>query len=633
MSGRWGEDGGVIEGETTGSTRGRRRALAAGIVLAAGFTSPVASAWTLARDGEARTGIVIARDATAAERNAADELAAYLGRSTGGAFDIVVEGESSNGSQRRVFVGPTRAAERAGISAETLGPEEWVIRTTHDGLVLCGGRPRGTLYAAYHFLEDHVGVRWWSQYEEFVPRLRSLSLGTIDRRGTPAFAYREVSLLEGTFPFCVRNRLNGHLTRIPATWGDHVGYATPWFVHSFDYLVPPDRFFASHPEYFAERAGFRVGSRTQLCLSEPAVAQLIAGRLVEIAERERDRSLQSGSRARTLYDVSHNDWGGWCRCARCEGVKAREGADSGVLLPVVNRAAEAVASVDPEARVTTLAYTFTFRPPEHARARDNVIVVVTGWGKRDFGRPAEDPANAYFRGTVQRWSEIAKHVWVWDYAFSMGASELGLPFPTYRNYARDLRWYRSSGVDGMIVQSAWEVPGDLRDLNVWMLVKLLEDPDRDDRALLADFLHGYYGPAASALQRYLRLLESATRTPPVLAAETTVNAYTFLDERFLTVAQRIFDDAERRVAHDDVLARRVRHARVSLDYATLLRWPDLLRRRFAEGRGAAPPAIDRAAVAARFERTCREQIALRVPEHRRDAEWRRIWESREDRAP
>ena len=63
-------------------------------------------------------------------------------------------------------------------------------------------------------------------------------------------------------------------------------------------------------------------------------------------------------------------------------------------------------------------------------AQAALVVMMTGWGKRDFARPADDPANAYFRGTVQRWGALAPHVWVWDYAFSVGASELGLPYPT-----------------------------------------------------------------------------------------------------------------------------------------------------------------------------------------------------------
>jgi hypothetical protein len=606
------------------------RRLALCLVAASLASAPSASALTLARNGHAEVSLVIARDASDADRNAAKELSDYLGRVTGGLFPVASEGASPASERARIHVGSTAAARAAGIDVDALGPEAWVIRTTSGGLVLCGGRPRGTLYAVYRFLEDHVGVRWWSPFEEFVPARKTLSVRAIDRTGSPAFAYREISLLDGPFPFCVRNRLNGDGTRIPWAWGGRVAYATPWHVHSFYRYVPPEEYFATHPEYFAERAGFRAAEGSQLCLTEPAVADLIAERLTLIAERAREEAGRSGTPAPSLYDVSHNDWGGWCRCAACEAVRAREGADSGTLLPVVNRAADAVASVDADAFVTTLAYTFTFEPPRLARPRRNVIVELTAWGKRDFARPVADSRNATFRSALERWSEVAPHLWIWDYTFSMGASELGLPYPTWRNYGPDLRLYRRLGVEGMIVQAAYQVPGDLRDLNVWVLAKMMEDPRRSERELLGEFVRGFYGRAAPEIRRYLRRLERATLSPPVLVAETTPAVYAFLDASFVVAAQRLFDQAERAVTDDPVSARRVRHARVALDYATLARWPDLARESEATGR-ALP--FERAEVAARYERTCREQIDFRLPAHAREAEWSRIESEREDVAP
>jgi hypothetical protein len=182
-------------------------------------------------------------------------------------------------------------------------------------------------------------------------------------------------------------------------------------------------------------------------------------------------------------------------------------------------------------------------------------------------------------------------------------------------------------VEGLIVQTAYQVPGDFRDLNVWLLTKLLEDPGRDLDGLVDVFLRGFYGRAAGPLRRYLALLDAATTSPPELTAETDAAAYDFLDAAFLTRAQRIFDEAERAVRRDPVLARRVRHARVALDYAVLVRWHEL-ERECPEG-----VPFDRARIAARYDATCREQIALRIPEPHRDAEWRRIQDEREDVAP
>ena len=62
-----------------------------------------------------------------------------------------------------------------------------------DGaLVLAGGRPRGTLYAVYHYLEDVAGVRWLTPATDHVPTHGKLPLPKGDMRGKPAMPYREI---------------------------------------------------------------------------------------------------------------------------------------------------------------------------------------------------------------------------------------------------------------------------------------------------------------------------------------------------------------------------------------------------------------------------------------------------------
>ena len=79
-------------------------------------------------------------------------------------------------------------------------------------LILAGGRPRGTLYAVYRFLGDEIGVRWWSPFEQHVPRRPTLKIAAMDRSGEPRFHYRDIHLVYASDGgrFAARNRLNGH---------------------------------------------------------------------------------------------------------------------------------------------------------------------------------------------------------------------------------------------------------------------------------------------------------------------------------------------------------------------------------------------------------------------------------------
>ncbi|MBN2309258.1 MAG: hypothetical protein JXR94_09825, partial [Candidatus Hydrogenedentes bacterium] len=83
----------------------------------------------VAEAGQASTAIVLADPPTAAEQTAARELAEYLGKATGGSFEIVAESDTS-ATGACIHVGPTRYAQEHGLDVDSFGPEEWAIRTT-----------------------------------------------------------------------------------------------------------------------------------------------------------------------------------------------------------------------------------------------------------------------------------------------------------------------------------------------------------------------------------------------------------------------------------------------------------------------------------------------------------------------
>ena len=251
--------------------------------------------------------------------------------------------------------------------------------------------------------------------------------------------------------------------------------------------------------------------------------------------------------------------------------------------------------------LTTLAYTYTMTPPTNVRADDHVVVRLSGYEARDFSRGIAAPENAKFRSAVERWSRVAKSLWIWDYAvvfFEDDEADRNLPMPSYRYYAEDFRFYRDHGVSGLLVQHEFPIAGDLRDLKLWLYLKLMENPDLDQDALIREFTGRYYGAAARSIRAYLKLLESsADAKPGYIGAESDAEAFRYVDADFAVRAGRIFDRAEASVAGDAERLRRVRHARLTLDFATLR-----LR----------PPAVELAAVADRYRRTWNEQIDLRA---------------------
>src|SRR6266540_1302184 len=143
----------------------------------------------LASRGKARCPILTQPGATAAEKHAAEELAATLETISGAKFEVR---EAIDAPSAAIIVGPGPLAAKyfPGVALAGFGQEQLTIRTKGRRLLLAGGRPRGTLYAVYRFLQDQLGVRWWTPWATTVPKKSSLSIPDLNIDAKPAFEYR-----------------------------------------------------------------------------------------------------------------------------------------------------------------------------------------------------------------------------------------------------------------------------------------------------------------------------------------------------------------------------------------------------------------------------------------------------------
>ena len=163
----------------------------------------------LIHDQQTEYTIVIPDDAQPVEQTAAEELQQYLQKALGAVLPIQQENRTF---AKAFYIGHTEYARSAGILGTST--ENWIIRVQDGNVILTGGvnaNDRGIIYAVYHFLEDIVGIRWWSVWEEYIPKLTRLSLASDFRKeGTPAFPYRKIlhhRKLDG-FYYDARNRGN-----------------------------------------------------------------------------------------------------------------------------------------------------------------------------------------------------------------------------------------------------------------------------------------------------------------------------------------------------------------------------------------------------------------------------------------
>lgn len=516
---------------------------------------------TISSDSRAEAVVVVAEDASVAEKHAAAELASFLAQITGGDFQI----SNDTGAKGTKLLVGRKAADLAGLDLSTpeLGDDGIVIRIIGDNLILTGDTGRGTLYAVYTFLEDYVGCRWWSSTVSYIPSKPTLKIDDIDFCYLPKLEYRE-SFWYDAFDgdWAVRNKCNGNSSRLDEKRGGKHIYQG--FVHTFYWLIPPDKYFQQHPEWFSEIEGKRKHERAQLCLTN------------EQMREELIRNLKTNLRnnpAATIASVSQNDWYGRCQCQKCLAVEQEEGCPAGPLLHFVNAVAEAIEDEFPRVAVSTLAYQYTRKPPAKVKPRNNVIVRLCSI-ECSFSKPLADERNKAFRDDIVGWSKICNRLYVWDYVTNF--RHYVMPHPNLRVLGPNVKFFAEHNVKGLFEQGSYNTYGaEMAELRAWVLAKLMWDPSRNEKQLIDEFIEGYYGPAGPAVKSYLNLTHDAVeKSGDWLGCFSELDAK-FLSYEVLNKGWSLLKEAETLAGDDEDLRFRVRVAQLPVMYAVIRKWPQM----------------------------------------------------------
>ncbi|MDE3069032.1 MAG: DUF4838 domain-containing protein [Verrucomicrobiota bacterium] len=532
------------------------------ILLFLGLSTANIPATVIAEHGAARMVIVTDPAATATEAYAARELAATLEQITGAAFEVRT---NTAAPAHAILVGPGTAARALfkEVPFDKLGGEELVMRTRDGRLLLAGGRPRGTLYAVSRFLQEQCGVRWWTPWASRIPRHATLRVGALNVREKPAFEYREpywFTALDADWQW--HNGCNGQFSGIPQDKGGHIRYAG--FVHTFYQLVPPREYFSQHPEWFSLVTGKREGTNAQLCLTNPKLRDFVVQRV--------EQRLRESPEA-DIVSVSQNDCSGACECTNCRALDQAEGSHSGTMLAFANYVAGQIEPEFPNVAVDTLAYQYTRKPPRTLHARPNTIVRLCSI-ECNFRAPLDDASNARFADDIRGWAGHSDRLYIWDYVTDF--AHYVQPHPNWFVLGPNLRFFQAHHVKGVFEEGAYQSYGsEMAELRAWVLAQLLWNPQQDDRALIREFLDGYYGKAGGTIWRYLTLMHDASRgynlkcySPPDAP---------FLQFKSLAAAEKLWREAESEVAGDPDLLARVRLGHLAVRYVWLARWDALKR--------------------------------------------------------
>ena len=493
--------------------------------------------------------IVVSPQAILSEKYAAEEFRLWFGKATGIQLPLRA---AIQGKFHVVCIGEDAFTLDSGI----MGEEELQIIVESDRLIIAGGRPRGTLYGAYQFLEDFIGVRFLTYDHTHVPEVSPPRIPCGTYTYNPPFSFRSNGYFENVAnpEYAARLRVNRE------TEDEKLGGKSRQRLinHSCRTLMPFAKYGAGHPEYYALVNGKRdtdlFGGGPQLCVTNPEV--------VELASEAAIKQLDEHPEFRNV-SVSQADTYAYCRCGPCEAINQREDSAMGAQLAFVNAVAERVEKAHPDAKVGTLAYHYSRKPPKTIRPRHNVQIQLSSIACCTL-HPIDDPdckKNREFCRDMDAWGEVCNEIWVWNYNINFIAYDL--PFPNLRIIGPNVRYFLRNNAKGLFMQSNVScLSGEFSDLRNYLSGKLMWDPHLDDRTILEEFLKLHYKSASEPLMDYINMFHDNAEAKGVhpdcypSAHEVGLNS---------EISQRIFDyfEGALALADDDAVRTRVEKASIS----------------------------------------------------------------------
>lgn len=508
---------------------------------------PLAAQQYMLREGASPYMIVLPQSANAEELSAASMFQHYFARCTGVMLPIVTDAVCTP-SHSAILIGKTRFTDLARLRDEELRNDGFLICRRGDNLQFYSLEARGLTYGVAYFMEHFMGVRVYAPSAIVTPRCTSMELPEVDVLSNPSFAYREELYY---YPNHSQHYADFHALHNRADMRREWGM----FVHTFRHLVPVERYFDTHPEWFSQINGKRVRDG-QLCLSNPQVLDTLCANL--------EAMIRANPEA-TIWSVSNNDNYNVCTCPKCRHLDSLYGGASGTLVHFINKVAERF----PDKTISTLGYQFTRQAPtSDIRPRDNVNIMFCSI---ECGREkplSDDPS---FCRDMEAWAAKTDNIFMWDYVVQF-RSMLN-PFPNLQVLQPNLQFFHRNGVRMMFEQGTGaDNKTSWMELRSYLLAKLMWNVDADVDSLTDDFCRGYYGPAAKPIKDFYaemhRALNASAQRLDIYGFPINgVKGYLSPDQ--MKRYQSLIAEAYRLTAKDSAYTTRVRYLELSLDYAVL----------------------------------------------------------------
>ena len=508
--------------------------------------------------------IVYGEDAGLAVQQAAKELQDYILSATGVYVKTSTDaGMKYSATSKIISLGQNKLLDQSDLTLDysLLRNDGYFIKTENESIFLTGKTDRGTLYSAYEFLEEFVGVKFLAYDYTYVPKKDTLQLYKTDITDNPAFDNRTFlsnkTMTDGQF--ASRMRMVNEFVSIDERYGGGIG----WFkdskyisnhVHNTLSFVQPDLYYADHNDWFFVENGKVIDLHySNLGITEDGhVDETLETSPVKVAIENMKVFIQNSTPDIKYFMIGQMDEHATCRCAACEE-QVKKYERSGMNIRFVNAMSEAIEQwmkdegITREIYLCTFAYQYSQAAPVDEKGqpldatvipRDNVIVRIAPIQADNYYSMTDERQNERTRNMFLQWSNVAKKTMIWSY-HTVFSHYLGY-YPTMHTWSENLNLYQDMGSQYVFMQSDHNEANDFKAMmETYVASKMLWNPNLNAVEVRNEFIEYYYSGVSDLVVDYLDNFE--TNYAFIMSREdrhdnTNQSGYLFLSTKYYSVA-------------------------------------------------------------------------------------------------
>ena len=475
-------------------------------------TSPMA----IVENGKSDFVIVTSDNPDATIITASKEMQSYIEKISGAKLSIITESNYKS-EQKAIIIGETAIEnDVVNIDRENIKKDGFLIYSNGDKLFISGAESRGTLYGIYTFLEEYLGVRWFTPTLEVVPENKDIIIDAkINRLVEPSFIIRRNDSIGTNDAYRARTKMNVSFWEEATDYGGALTYVL-WDV-TLDKLVPDD-LITEHPDYFATT---EEGTKTcdHVCLSNPEVLDVAV-------KNAREAILENETNAKYIH-IGQKDNTNYCRCENCEALYEKYGSVSAPTILFTNAFADALDDEFPDFMFTFYAYNETDKPPKDLslKCKKNVAPVLCGLHKACRSHHltecgAQDGNETFYNlfgdnepviaEDFKNWVKVADTTYIYDYTINfINTAQF---FSNFETMQSTMQYMHDIGITGYIYNCGDTHIAAFNELRNYLLCKLQWDVNCDVEYHMMDFIKAYYGEeAAPYIKEILDIQTAQTR--------------------------------------------------------------------------------------------------------------------------